>query len=68
MMKKYRIDYCGIRDFETKKDADRFVKRETYEIREYLKFDKKNGCYIVGQMKRYPYGKVEFYQPPKGEK
>jgi hypothetical protein len=56
-MMRYRINYCGIKDFNTKKDANKFVKKETYEIREYLKFDKKKKCFVPGQMQKYPYGR-----------
>lgn len=60
-MKKYRIRYCGIKDFDTKKEADRFIKKETYEIIDYLKYIKKNGGYFLkGKLERYPYGKVVF--------
>ena len=57
---KYRVDYSGVKDFNTKKEADKFIKKETYEVRRYLKYNKKRKCFIAGQIQRYPYGKVIF--------
>ena len=44
-----------MKDFKTKKELDKFIKKETYEVIECLK--KIKGIWNKGQKQRYPYGK-----------